>query len=189
MKKSKQKLNSLSNAALKSALATHLFLVILFAVYTILSRAWHVITPDANVWRWTALSGLVTVVFAEIFMIKSRVWSAKAYENFIKVLIVTDIAFASFNIFSQRGMASRAVALYAIPIILAACLLRAKYIFATAVMSALAYIFSAWWYFHTHFNEGYRAELFFEVGFYSFSFLILASMLWSLVRSARRVQS
>lgn len=172
--------NGWNQKVLKHALNIHFGLIVLYAAYISLSLAWHLITPEAGTWRWTALAILSVSVI--LIWAANREQKTPAYHrNLLWLLIMADIAFASFNVFSQRGMASRAVALYPVPIVLSAYMLRLRWLVATAVICSASYIFSAWWYFHTHFNEGYKAELVFEVGFYSIGFFILAALLWNLV--------
>jgi hypothetical protein len=72
--------------------------------------------------------------------------------------------------------------LFALPIVVSSLLLKKFSILVTTLCTIALYILSAWWYFHTHFNEGYKAELAIEVGFYCVFFLILAEVLWLLIR-------
>jgi hypothetical protein len=80
-------------------------------------------------------------------------------------------------------MASRAVFLFALPILVAACLHRWGMIQLTAILSVVAYIVTAIAYFVLNFNEGYKIELYGEIGFYSALILAFGSMVWALVRS------
>ncbi|MDQ3094334.1 MAG: hypothetical protein M3Q70_04140 [bacterium] len=169
-------------SSLLGVLKVHVFFIAVYTLYVILSQAWNVITDEAGLWRWVALSGLAITLIIVWLLSRPPKKGASYYKTLLQVMILADIAFASFNVFSQRGMASRAVALYALPIIIAASLLRLKWLVVTTLLCALSYIFSAWWYFHTHFNEGYKAELIFEVGFYSLFFVILGALLWKLIR-------
>ncbi|HSX24257.1 MAG TPA: hypothetical protein VLE74_04105, partial [Candidatus Saccharimonadales bacterium] len=59
-------------------------------------------------------------------------------------------------------------------------------IFASAALSVAAYTSSAVAYFVLNFNEGYKIELYGEVGFYCVLMFILASFLWSITRPRSR---
>ncbi|MDQ2973756.1 MAG: hypothetical protein M3Q79_04775 [bacterium] len=174
------------HSSLLGAVKIHFYFIVVYAAYTGLSKAWNVITNEASLWRWVAL-GILSVIVITVWWLSRQTNKAHGYYKLLlQTLIVSDVLFASFNVFSQRGMASRAVALYALPIIVAACLLKVRWLVATTLLCAVSYIFSAWWYFHTHFNEGYKAELVFEVGFYSLFFMVLGASLLVLIRPKTR---
>jgi hypothetical protein len=97
-------------------------------------------------------------------------------------LITTDIFIASFHVYIQRGMASKAVFLYVIPLIVAACLQRKSALIATSLVCIAAYTLSAIAYFVLNFNEGYKLELYGEIGFYSGMLLFVSLALWLIVR-------
>jgi hypothetical protein len=120
------------------------------------------------------------------------VWlAAKQTDNKAKLkfliysLISLDVAVASFGIYTQRGMASRAVMLYAIPLIVAGLLASRSALLATAVLCMVAYTTTALSYFVINFNEGFKIELYGEVGFYSILFFVIAHLLWSIMRNNR----
>jgi len=147
--------------------------------------AWNLVTPQAIMQRWIATMILLAVTGLVWYLSKAKVTGNTAYKLQIFALILTDIAVASFSVYTQRGMASRAVALYAIPIIVSAVLLTRIALFATAVLCVAAYLATTVSYFVLNFNEGYKIELYGEVGFYCISFLILASLLWIIIRSRK----
>src|SRR5690606_10929252 len=97
-------------------------------------------------------------------------------------LILADILIASFSVYTQRGMASRAVLLYIIPILVAASLGKRVVLFGAALLGIAAYTTTAIMYFVLNFNEGYKVELYGEIGFYSAIFLLVASLLWGVVK-------
>jgi hypothetical protein len=86
-------------------------------------------------------------------------------------------------------MASRGVALFALPIVVSAITLSRSAIFATASLSVGAYSYAAIKYFTDNPSEGYKVELYGDVLFYSASFFILAAVLWALVRSVQAKNS
>ena len=160
----------------------HFVLVAVFALYTIISDATNLITPDVVLQRWTMNTVLLAVAVIVWYFGRTRGAKPMVYRSLIYILILADIALASFNVYTQRGMASRAVVLYALPIIVSAVLLSRTAIFATAALSTAAYSLAAVRYFVVNFNEGYKAELYTEVGFYSVCFFLFAAVLAVLVR-------
>ncbi len=163
----------------------HFIYVIVFAIQTIIYDAWKLVSATAVMNRWI-MTGILAIITAIVwYLAHNTISSTVGYKILIFLLIITDIAAASFNVYTQRGMASRAVMLYAIPIVISAVLLSRVALFATAVMSAAAYIATAYAYFVLNFNEGYKIELYGEVGFYSAMFFVLAGLLWIIVRSKR----
>lgn len=155
----------------------HFYLLGVYAVYIIASDATRLITPTVVYQRWLA-AGLLLAVTAIIWYFSRAV---KNNPNFYRVLLYTlilaDIAFASFNVYTQRGMASRAVLLYVVPIVVSALLLSRVATLMTATLAAAAYVLVAVKYFVDFFNEGYKAELYIEVGFYAACFFALASLI------------
>lgn len=164
----------------------HFVYVALLAGQIMVYDAWKLINPDFVLRRWaiTALLLVVTTIVWLVARLKAR--PIHVYNWLVYALIVTDIAVASLSVYTQRGMASRAVALYAVPIIVAAVLMRRTILYAAAVLSVAAYTTTAIMYFVLNFNEGYKIELYGEIGFYSISFLLLARLLWIVVRTRQR---
>jgi hypothetical protein len=163
----------------------HFLYVIAFAIQTVIYDAWNLVAPNAALNRWI-MTGLLLIVTTTVwYLAHNTVKTTAAYKSLVFALIVTDIAAASFNVYTQRGMASRAVMLYAVPIVISAVLLSRAAIFASACLSAAAYIGTAYAYFVLNFNEGYKIELYGEVGFYSVIFFFLAGLLWIVIRSRR----
>ena len=158
-------------------------LACIYVVSIIVYDAFKLITPDILLQRWAMASILVSVTALIWYLARTKEKNNQFYANLLYGLIVAGIGFASFNVFIQRGMASRAVALYAVPIIVSALLLQRSAIFMTAIVSVAAYSLTAIWYAVLNPSEGYRIELYGEVGFYSALFFVLATLLWSVVRS------
>lgn len=159
----------------------HFFLVAALVGQIILYDAWKVLTPDVVMWRW--VSALVLLVGTTVVwqLAHSPDKSPGFYKRLVFGLVALDIAIATFGVYTQRGMASRAVFLYAIPIIVSAILLSRVALFTTATMCIAAYATAAMVYFTVYFNEGYKAELYAEVGFYSAGFLLLAGLLSAVI--------
>lgn len=155
----------------------HFYLLGVYAVYIIASDATHLITPTVVYQRWLA-AGLLLALTAVIWYFSRAVNNnPNFYRVLLYALILADIAFASFNVYTQRGMASRAVLLYVVPIVVSALLLSRVATLMTASLAAAAYVLVAVKYFVDFFNEGYKAELYIEVGFYAACFFALASLI------------
>ena len=160
----------------------HFLYAALFAGQIIIYDAWKLITPEVVVRRWIMTTILLIVTAAVWYLARGKAGDNALYKRLVFALILVDIITASFNVYIQRGMASRAVMLYAIPIIVATVLKSRSAIFTAATLCVAAYTSTAIAYFVLNFNEGYKIELYGEVGFYSILMLLLAAMLWSVTR-------
>lgn len=140
------------------------------------------IPPEVVLQRWIATGiyiGLVTVIW---YVSRNRSGQESTLKKLLASMVAIDIAFASFAVYTQRGMASRAVALYAIAIVVAAAINRRSALVASAALSAIAYVTTCVAYFVLHFNEGYKLELYGETGFYAVCMILFALTLWSVVK-------
>ena len=175
------KTNTLRAQTLRLSRA-HFAYVLVLAGQIILYDAAMLISPDFVLKRWLVTAGLLvvtTIVWAFAHQVNK---TNQLYEKLIYALILADLAVASFSVYTQRGMASRAVLLYVIPIIVAASLGKRVALFGAALLSIAAYTTTAVMYFVLNFNEGYKVELYGEIGFYSAIFLLVASLLWGAIR-------
>jgi hypothetical protein len=158
----------------------HFLYVSALASQVIIYDSWQLITPTTVLQRWMATSGLLITVTGVWFLAHSG-RPVAFYRRLLFSLIAADIAFAAFAVYNQRGMASRAVLLFLIPIVVSAALRNRSAIFATAVICVATYVTAAVSYFVLNFNEGYRIELYGEVGFYCAIFMLVAGLLSGLV--------
>ncbi len=157
----------------------HFVYVLLFVAQTIAFHASKVITPELLLKRWVAVSALAVVTTFVWLLARTRSTGIGTYHAIISLLIVADIAFAAFNVYTQRGYASKSVFLFLIPIVVAAVLANRSALFATAILSIAVYTTTAVMYFVNNFNEGYMSEMYTEIGFYSGLFLTVAGLLWA----------
>jgi len=155
----------------------HFAFVLLLVGQIILYDTSHLIPPETVLDRWVLTAMLLAVTGAIWYFAKSHSGNLLYYKSFLATLILTDIGLASFMVYSTRGMASRAVFLYILPIVIAGLVLSRAALFATAILCIAAYSLTAIAYFTWNFNEGYKVELYGEVGFYSAMFLIVAGLL------------
>ena len=164
----------------------HFLYVLILVVQIWVYDAWHLIPPEAVMQRWIITAVLLSVTSVVWYLAHSPKRSNSAYRMMIYALILVDIAVASFSVYTQRGMASRAVMLYAVPMIVAALLLSRAALYTTAAISAASYTTAAVMYFVLHFNEGYKIELYGETNFYSAILFLLAILLWAVHKTKHK---
>lgn len=181
----KRSAQSLRLATLRVSRFHFLYVAALMAQIVIYD-AWNLITPAVVLRRWLAAAGLLIVVAGVWFMAKGQLKTVSTYRWLILALITADIALASFAVYTQRGMASRAVFLFIIPIITSAVLMRRSAILATAATCVAVYTSTTISYFVLNFNEGYKIELYGEVGFYSVAMLLIAFLLWAVIKPQQK---
>ena len=162
----------------------HFLYVGALAAQIIVYDAWQLLAPAAVLQRWTATALLLGAVTGIWYRARPG-QTAQAYRRLAFLLILADIGIATFGVYTQRGMASRAVALYAIPLVVATILRSRAALFATAILCVASYFVAAIAYFVLHFNEGYKIELYGETGFYAATFLLLAGLLAVTIRPTK----
>lgn len=160
----------------------HFYMLGVFAIYIVASDATKLITPELVYQRWLATGLLLVTVGAVWYLARATRKDSNYYRGLLYVLILADIGFAGFNVYTQRGMAARAVMLFAIPIILSGLLLSRVATYMVAILSTVAYVLAAIKYFTDFFNEGYKAELYIELAFYAATFFALAALISTIIR-------
>jgi hypothetical protein len=180
MKKHTAVLDHLHAATLRVA-KFHIVFALLFTTQTIIFHASKIITPELLLQRWIAISSLAAIAIAVWLLARSKPSVEAVYRSAIGLVIIADIAFAAFNVYTQRGYASKSVFLFLIPIIVAAVLLNRSVLFAVAGLCAAVYSTTVIMYFVNNFNEGYMSEMYAELGLYSGLFLIVAALLWTTI--------
>lgn len=160
-----------------------LALVLVYVAQIIAFDSAKLITPDVVLDRWYAIGGIAVLAAAVWYIARSKATTLNHYKLLTWALILANIAFAAFNVYTQRGMASRAVLLFVIPIAIATILHSRVALFSTAIISVAAYTTAAVAYFVNYFNEGYKIELYGEILFYSGALLIIAALLWAALKS------
>jgi hypothetical protein len=178
----KQKENSVKQLLLRIT-KLHAFIVLAYIAQIIAYDASKLITPEVVLDRWFAVAGLAAAAAAVYYLARSWVSRTPHYQLLTWMLITADIAFATFNVYTQRGMASKAVLLFIIPILVSAILMSRAALITTAILSAAAYTTASVAYFVNFFNEGYKIELYGEILFYSAVLLISSSLLWVFIPS------
>jgi hypothetical protein len=155
----------------------HYFYIAAYAVVIILFDSWNLLTHEAVTQRWLAAALLLTVNTIIWYFCRLRLQNQLLYKTLFWVLIVSDILFASINVYWQRGMASKSVMLYAIPIICAGLARSRSLLFAVSSLSIAAYSLTAVKYFNDNYGQGYRIELYGEIAFYASLFFILSYLM------------
>lgn len=155
----------------------HFPFVAAYGLSIIIFDSWNLITHEVVAQRWT-YGGLLAALVCIIWFIIKRYANSPALITLLAyLLVIADIAFAAINVYTQRGMASKAVMLFVIPLLLASKLRERSTILVTAGLSVIAYTIVAVRYFHLHYGEGFRVELYGEVFFYSALIIIIAGIL------------
>jgi hypothetical protein len=184
--KSINKNNSLSlETGLAGFCKVHFALAGLIIIQTIIYDAWKLIQPEAVLDRWFSASILLLVTGFIWYFVKTKSGNIIPYKVLLLAMMMTDLALASFSVYSTRGMASKAVLLFVIPIIISGILMSRSALIATAIVSIAVYSLTSVAYFVLNFNEGYKVELYGEVGFYSAMFLIIAALLSTILHPKR----
>lgn len=160
----------------------HVFVGLAFAAQIIAYDSAQLITPDVVLKRWGWTTALVVV--ACFCWYRARISEKPGSLNkLVWLLVLMDLAIASFSVYTQRGMASRAVILFVLAILTAGVLQRKGAIYFAGIMAVLVYMATAVAYFVLNFNEGYKIELYGEIGFYSAILLAVSALTWSLTKT------
>lgn len=183
MNKNNNKTSTLRSHS-KRITTIHYLFVLALALQLIAFDAGKLINPEMTLKRWLSIGALLIVNIVVWYIVRNRSGNPKTIKWSMFALIVSDIAIASFNVYVQRGMASKAVIFYVIPIIIAATIARRSALIATALLCVTAYVSTCVSYFVLNFNEGYKLELYGEISFYSTLFIIIALLLWVYIRKS-----
>ncbi len=154
-----------------------------YALFVVASDAWGVVTRQLTSQRWMMTGTLLIVTTVVWYLARSTSRSVAFYRTLIVLMVLADIALATFAIYTERGMASRGVALYALPIVTSAALLNRSAVFGAALISYATYVMAATRYFYVYFNEGYKAELYTTLLLYGAGFMVLAALIWVVMSS------
>ena len=163
----------------------HFLYVAVYILSTIIFDMWNLYAYEVVTQLWTA-AGLLLVLNTVLWYLGRMKFSdEKIYAIMVILLVVADIAFAAYNVYWQRGLASKSVALFAVPIITAATLRSRTTLLATSSLCVAAYSMVAVRYFFLHYGESFRVELYGSVGFYSAMFFVLAGLLLIIIKPTK----
>jgi len=163
--------------------AAQFLLVGAYVLTTVIYDSWNLLPHDAVSQRWSAACVLIGISIIVWFATKSlRTSNDLYYRGMLYALVVADIIFASYNVFWERGMASKSVMLFAVPILVAAVARSRAALVATATLCVAAYSSATVRYFTLHYGEGFRVQLYGEILFYSALMFVFVAILAVLLR-------
>lgn len=159
----------------------HFAMIGLFIVALVLGDAWNLFASSAVLERWMGAASLLALS-AGLWYAARNTSSNFALKAFLWIFILADILMTTWLVYSERGMASKSVMFYAVPILAAAFLRTRSAIFATATLCLAAYSTALVQYFVTSPGEGYKVQLYDEIILFGGFFFVLASFVWAAVR-------
>jgi hypothetical protein len=159
----------------------HFLYIFAYMVSIVVFDSWNLFTHANVSSRWTAAVTLLVANTVIWYFARQKFGSSNSYTFLILSLIIADIIFASFNVYWERGIASKALALYTVPLVSAAALRSRSVLLATTILSSAAYSLAAVRYFYLHYGESFRIELYGDLAFYCATFFVLAWLLWVVV--------
>ncbi|MBI4033503.1 hypothetical protein HY379_00710 [Candidatus Saccharibacteria bacterium] len=180
-KKSKTLNHWLQTAAVRLT-RVHFIYIGVYILTTIVFDSWNLYTHEAVRQLWTAAGVLLVINTALWFLVRQNYANKSLYVFYVLALVLADIAFATYNVYWQQGLASKSVMLFAVPIVTAAALRSRSTLLGTATLSAAAYSTVTVRYFFENYGLGYRVELWGNIGFYSAVMFILALLLMVIIR-------
>jgi hypothetical protein len=160
----------------------HFLYAVSYMLALVVFDSWNLYTHDAIVQRWTLAAILFILTTVLWYLSRLKFSTDSLYVALVLLLVLADIVFAATNVYWERGMASRSVALFAIPIITAASLRSRSILLASTALSMAAYSLAAVRYFFQHYGEGYRVELWGNLLFYSAVFFVFGWLLMVIIR-------
>lgn len=173
---------SLLQARLLGVARAHFWYVGFISLSIIIFDTTHLVTRESVQKRWASAVTLLVVTTLVWYFVRRNTKTESFYRMLTYGLIAADIIFASYFIYLDRGMASRNVMLFAIPLVVSALLNSRAALFATAALCTAGYFFASTKYFYDFFNEGYKAELYGVLFLYSACFFVVAGVLWAIIR-------
>lgn len=159
----------------------HFLYVAAYILATIVFDSWNLYTYKAVSQLWTAAGLLLAAVAIIWFVSRMKFTNNFVYTSLVWILILADIAFASYNVYWQHGLASKSVMLFTVPIVTAATLYSRSTLLATTTLCAAAYSTVSVRYFFQNYGLSYRVELWGTIGLYSAIFFVLAGLLMVII--------
>jgi hypothetical protein len=179
--KNKSLINWLQATAVRVTRA-HFVFIAAYMGSIIIFDSWNLFTHPEIGNRWTIAAILLIINTAIWFTARIKFSRDTIYILLILALVIADIVFVSLNVYWERGLASKAVALFALPIITSATLRSRSALLATTTLCVAAYSMSIMRYFNLHYGESFRAELYGYMALYAAAFFVLASLLLIIIR-------
>jgi hypothetical protein len=186
MAKSKT-LNSWLQSTAVRVTRIHFLFIAAYMASIVAFDSWNLFTHADIGNRWTAAAILLIINTVCWYIARIKFSTETIYLILIIALVLADIVFAATNIYWERGLASKSVILFAVPIITSAATRSRSTILAAASLSSAAYSTSAIRYFNLHYGESFRIELYGYVGLFCAVFFILAALLLVIVQPRDRL--
>lgn len=155
----------------------HYLYILAYMFSIIIFDSWNLIEHEAVLQRWTAAGALLIVNTIIWYLCRAKLQNENVYKILLIVLLVSDILFAAVNVYWQRGMASKSVMLFVVPIISAALIKSRSLLLATTTIAAAAYSIASVRYFYENYGQGFRIELYGEVFFYTALLFVIAGFM------------
>jgi hypothetical protein len=149
---------------------------------TIVFDSWNLYTYDAVTQLWTAAGVLLVINTVLWFLLRQKYTNQSTYVFYVLALVLADVAFVTYNIYWQQGLASKSVMLFAVPIVTAAVMRSRSILLGTTALCAAAYSTISVRYFFENYGEGYRVELWGTIGLYSAVFFNQALHLMIIIK-------
>jgi hypothetical protein len=182
MAKSKT-LNSWLQSTVVRVTRIHFLFIAAYMASIIAFDSWNLFTHADIGNRWTAAAILLIINTVCWYIARIKFSTETIYLILIIAIVLADIVFAATNVYWERGLASKSVILFAVPIITSAAT-RSR---STILLSSAAYSTSAIRYFNLHYGESFRIELYGYVGLFCAVFFILAALLLVIVQPRDRL--
>ncbi len=174
--------NRMHLASLRTARLGFVFIAV-YILSTAIYQAWRLLTPNALQTRWFVILAVMSINATLWWFSHKPRLRPSYYRGIIFLQIAMYIGIATYSIYAERGMASNAIILYAIPLIIVALEYSGRALAFTALVCSGAYAAAAIRYFNMFPSEGYKVELYGGIIFYSGILFVLAALLWVLIRS------
>lgn len=179
----KQSLSNWLQTHVVSTARVHFAYAVVYIFAIVVFDAWNLITPDNIIERWMVAAALLIVTSLVWYAAQTSHKSELYYKGLAYLLIGIDLFVATYGVYSQRGIASKSVVLYVIPIIVSAVLLSRVAIFAVTTISVALYSAACVKYFYLNQGQAYKVELYGEIAFFSGILFIVAALLWALIKT------
>lgn len=163
----------------------HFILLVAYAITVAVYDSAHLMTPDIIMRRAILVSVILAGTCVIWYASHKEQADSKYYKRLLYALIALDLVLAGFSVYFDRGVASRDVVLFMLPIISSAALINRSAIYGTAIASAAVYFLSAMRYYYIRPNEMLHVELYGMLSFHMLLFFIASALLWVIVRARK----
>lgn len=162
------------------------FLLLLgYAISVAVFDSAHLMPPEVIMRRAMLASIALLLVCVIWFSAHKEQAQPVYYKRLVYALIGVGIMFAAISVYTDRGVASRDVALFALPIIGSAALVNRSALYGVAIASSAAYFAASMRYYYDHPNEMLHVEIYGMLAFHILVFFAIAGLLWVVARARK----